>query len=130
MAAYRSRNLNPAALLRRMPVDETRWCCMWISRRCGSAGMLQLLDGSKVAEEPEYQAFVRKTDFDYRQDLDAALVAFAPGGKYLLLKGRFDWRSLRAYVDEPGGPLLQRLVPDGRQHAGAPHFVLSRCNPT
>ena len=57
----------------------------------------------RLAEEPDYQAFVRKTDFDYRQDLDSAVVAFAPSGKYLLLKGRFDWRSLRAYVESQEG---------------------------
>ena len=26
------------------------------------------------------------------------MLAFAPDGKYMLLKGRFDWKSLRGYV--------------------------------
>ena len=51
-----------------------------------------------MGEDPEYQSFVRKTDFDYKQDLDTAMVAFAPKGKYMLLKGRFDWKSLKSYV--------------------------------
>jgi hypothetical protein len=66
-------------------------------------GILQLLDGSKAGEDPEYQSFVRQTQFDYKKDLDAAIVAFAPTGRFLLLKGRFDWKSLRAYVESQNG---------------------------
>jgi hypothetical protein len=62
-----------------------------------------LLDGSKVGEEPEYQAFVQQTEFDYKQDLDAALVAFAPDGKFMLVRGRFEWKSLFNYAWSQGG---------------------------
>ena len=68
-----------------------------------AGGILELLDGSKVGEDPEYQSFVRQTDFDYKQDLDAAMVAFAPKGKYMLLRGRFDWKSLKSYVQGNDG---------------------------
>jgi hypothetical protein len=99
---YRSRALSPAAMLRRLPSDDAVVLYIDFSRlRAG--GILPLLDGSKVGEDPEYQNFVRATDFDYKQDLDAALVAFAPKGKYMLLKGRFDWKSLIAYVRNNGG---------------------------
>jgi hypothetical protein len=95
--AYRSRALSPAAMLKRLPTDDAVVLYVDFSRlRAG--GILQMLDGSKVGEDPEYQSFVRKTDFDYKQDLDTAVVAFAPKGKYLLLKGRFDWKSLKSYV--------------------------------
>jgi hypothetical protein len=103
VAVYRSRNLTASALMRRMPPGENALVLYVDFAALRQAGVLQLLDGSKVAEEPDYQAFVRKTDFDYRQDLDSALVAFAPSGKYLLLKGRFDWRSLRSYVESQEG---------------------------
>ena len=94
---YRSRSLSPAAMLKRLPTDDAVVLYIDFSRlRAG--GILPLLDGSKVGEDPEYQSFVRKTDFDYKQDLDAAMVAFAPKGKYMLLKGRFDWKSLKSYV--------------------------------
>jgi hypothetical protein len=94
---YRSRALSPAAMLKRLPTDDAVVLYVDFSRlRAG--GILQLLNGSKVGEDPEYQAFVRKTDFDYKQDLDTAIVAFAPNGKFLLLKGRFDWKSLKSYV--------------------------------
>jgi hypothetical protein len=100
--AYRSRALSPAAMLKRLPTDDAVVLYIDFSRlRAG--GILQLLDGSKVGEDPEYQSFVRSTDFDYKQDLDAAIVAFAPKGRYMLLKGRFDWKSLIAYVHANDG---------------------------
>ena len=89
-------------MLKRLPTDDAVVLYIDFSRlRAG--GILELLDGSKVGEDPEYQSFVRKTDFDYKQDLDAAMVAFAPKGKYMLLKGRFDWKSLKSYVQGSDG---------------------------
>lgn len=99
---YRSRTLSTAALLKRLPVEDALVFYIDFSE-LRRAGILQLLDGSKAGEDPEYQRFVRKTEFDYKQDLDAALVSFAPTGKFMLLKGRFDWRSLRAYVTAEDG---------------------------
>jgi hypothetical protein len=99
---YRSRALSPAAMLKRLPTDDAVVLYIDFSRlRAG--GILQLLSASKVGEDPEYQSFVHQTDFDYKQDLDAAMVAFAPKGKYMLLKGRFDWKNLIAYVHDSGG---------------------------
>jgi hypothetical protein len=86
------------------------------------AGFLQLLYGTKVGAEPEYESFVRKTKFDYRKDLDAALVSFAPDGKYLLLKGRFDWKSLSAYVNSENGKCYNLLC---RMAGSAPERNIS-----
>jgi hypothetical protein len=94
---YRSRHLPPATLLKRIPAQNALVVFVDFAA-LRNAGVLQLLGASKVGEDPEYQAFVRKTEFDYQQDLDTALVAFAPTGKYLLLEGRFDWTSLHSYV--------------------------------
>ena len=94
---YRSRVLSPAALLKRLPTDDA--VVLYIDfGRLRSGGILQLLDGSKVGEDPEYRSFVSKTDFDWKQDLDAAMIAFAPKGKYMLLRGRFAWSNLKSYV--------------------------------
>ena len=94
---YRSRSLSPAAMLKRLPTDDA--VVLYIDfGRLRAGGILQLLDGSKVGEDPEYRAFVSKTDFDWKQDLDAAMIAFAPKGKYMLLRGRFDWSNLKSYV--------------------------------
>ena len=99
---YRSRFLSPAAMLKRLPTDDA--VVLYIDfRRLRDGGILELLDGSKVGKDPEYQSFVRQTDFDYRHDLDAAMVAFAPKGKYMLLRGRFDWKSLKSYVQGNDG---------------------------
>ena len=97
VVSYRSRALTPAALLKRLPTDNAVVAFIDF-RQLRQAGILKLLDGSKVGEDPEYQRFVRKTDFDYKQDLDTAIVAFAPEGKFMLLKGQFDWSSLKSYV--------------------------------
>ena len=67
------------------------------------AGVLKMLAGSKVAEEPEYKVFVMRTAFDYQRDLDAVLACFTPRAKYLVVKGRFDWNSLQSYAREQGG---------------------------
>jgi hypothetical protein len=67
------------------------------------AGILQMLAGSKTGQEPDYQAFVRRTQFDYQQDLESVLLAAAPTGNYLFVRGRFDWKSLRAYAEAEDG---------------------------
>jgi hypothetical protein len=73
------------------------------------ARLFDMLGNSKTPEEPEYKQFVDKTDFDYKQDLDLALAAFSPNGKFFLLKGRFDWNSLRAYVKSSNGDCYNTL---------------------
>ena len=42
-------------------------------------------------------------------DLDNAMVAFAPNAKYFLVKGRFDWKSLRSYVEGQSGECINSL---------------------
>jgi hypothetical protein len=102
VVAYRSRAFTPAAMLKRLPTDDA--VVVFIDfRQLRTAGILKLLDSSKVGEDPEYQRFVRKTDFDYKQDLDTAIVAFSPEGRFMLLKGQFDWGSLKAYVQSEDG---------------------------
>jgi hypothetical protein len=67
------------------------------------AGLLKLLSPGTMSAEPEYQSFIRKTEFDYQDDLDLAVGAFAPQGKYFFLKGRFDWQRLQKYAEDEGG---------------------------
>jgi hypothetical protein len=102
VAWYRSRSLTPASLLKRIPAEDALVAYIDFSE-LRRGGLLQLLDGSKAGEDAEYQSFVRQTQFDYKKDLDTAIVAFAPTGRFLLLKGRFDWKSLRAYVESQNG---------------------------
>jgi hypothetical protein len=108
VAWYRSRQLTPGALLKRIPSSDAVVIYLDFAalRRSGVLGML---DSSKVTEEPEYQDFVRKIDFNYKQDLDTVMLAFAPTGKYLLARGQFDWKSLRSYVEAENGQCYNSL---------------------
>ena len=105
---YRSRSLTPAAMWKRLPADDAVVVYIDLGQ-LRRLRVLQLLDNSQVAQEPDYQAFVSKTNFDYRQDLDTVLVAFAPTGKYMLLRGRFDWKALKGYVIASDGRCLNAV---------------------
>jgi hypothetical protein len=67
------------------------------------AGVLDLIAGSKSAEDPDYKTFVAQTGLDYRTDLDAVAAAFSEGNTYLVLRGRFASKKLAAYAQSHGG---------------------------
>lgn len=67
------------------------------------AGVLDLIAGSKSAEDPDYKTFVNQTGLDYRTDLDAVAAAFSEGNTYLALRGRFTSKKLAAYAQSHGG---------------------------
>ncbi len=103
VAFYRSRAVsNPAAMLARLPSrDATVLYIDFDALR--KSDVLDIITGPKAAEEPEYKLFVAKTEFNYKQDLDTALVSFHPDGNFFLLRGRFDWKSLRNYAGDQNG---------------------------
>ncbi len=102
---YRGRPIPTAALIRRLPSRDTMILSVDFDalRR---AGILDMLAGTKAEEDPDYQHFVQKTGFDYSQDLDLALVAFAPDANYMLVRGRFNWGSLHDYARAEGGACI------------------------
>ena len=118
---YRSRSLTTAALLKRMPAENALVAYIDFNE-LRRGGVLQLLDGAKAGEDPEYQSFVRHTQFDYKQDLDAAIVAFGPTGRFLFVKGRFDWKSLRAYAESQDGKCVNSFC---RMTGSAPERRIS-----
>jgi len=122
VARLRYRGLRTAAdWLERMPSqDAVVFYVDFANLR--QTGLLQMLAGSKVVEEPEYKVFVMKTEFDYARDLDAALACFSPRAKYLVLKGRFDWNSLQAYAREQGGTCRNSLC---RMNGSTPERKIS-----
>ncbi len=67
------------------------------------SGLLDLVAGSKAAEEADYRKFVEQTGFDYRTDLDTVAAAFVDGRVYTALRGRFQWAKLAAYAESQGG---------------------------
>ncbi len=117
----RSRALRPAALLARLPRRDALVVCIDF-QALRRAGVLEMLDGSGVDQDPEYRSFVERTRFDYARDLDFAAAAFAPGGKFLLLRGRFDWKSLEADVRGQNGQCQDALC---RLTGSAPDRLIS-----
>lgn len=103
VARFRYHSLRTTAdWLERLPTQEALvFYVDFAALRKG--GVLEMLAGSRVSEEPEYQVFVIKTGFDYKRDLDAVLACFTPRAKYLVVQGHFDWNSLQSYAREQGG---------------------------
>lgn len=99
---YRARPLSLAAQMKRLPAADSVIAYIDFGQ-LRRGGFLRTIAGPKSIEDPEYRAFAQKIHLDWREDLDAALIAFAPSGKYMFVKGRFDWTSLRSYVTTSGG---------------------------
>ncbi len=97
-----SRNFDAAALVECLPPDQATHVYIDVDALRRS-GILNLVAGSRAAEEPDYRRFVEQTGFDYRTDLDAVAAAFLHGNVYFALRCRFDWRQLSKYAREQGG---------------------------
>lgn len=67
------------------------------------SGILNMIAGSKVAEDLEYKTFVAQTGFDYRHDLDAIAATFSGDQVFFVLRGHFVWNKLRGYAQHQGG---------------------------
>ncbi len=87
-------------------------------RSLREAGMLDLLAGSKSAEETEYRGFVEATGFDYREDLDAVLGSFRDGRSAFVLRGRFDWEQIRRYCMAQGAKCVNGYCDMETKHPG------------
>jgi hypothetical protein len=108
VAAFRLRSSSTASLFARLPADNA--VVLYIDfHALRNAGVLRLLGGGRMLQEPEYRNFVDQTGFDYLNDLDSALVSFHSSGTYLLLRGRFDWKNLAEYTVHQGGSCYNTL---------------------
>jgi hypothetical protein len=67
------------------------------------SGILNMIVGSKAAQDLEYRQFVEETLFDYREDLDSVAAAFKDGQVFFALRGRFHWKNLMDYTIRQGG---------------------------
>ncbi|MBM3813729.1 MAG: hypothetical protein FJW20_19050 [Acidimicrobiia bacterium] len=97
----RQRDTSTEALLRRFPSDSVKLVVDVQALR--QAGLLEMLAGSRAAEETEYKRFVATTGFDYREHLDVILAAFRNSERIFLLRGRFQWPLIRDYAVSAGG---------------------------
>lgn len=98
---------DPESLMARLPQGGAVLSIDFVALR--ETGALQLFAAKTVDEEPEYRRFVADSGFDYKRDLDRALVAFHPEGKFFFLRGRFDWAKLEAYARQQGGSCFRTL---------------------
>jgi hypothetical protein len=99
---WRNRPLSPAAQMKRLPGSGS--VIVYIDfDQLRRGQILALLDAGKAVEDEEYRKFAATIHLDWRKDLDSAMVAFAPSGKYMLVDGRFDWKSLQDYARQSGG---------------------------
>jgi hypothetical protein len=93
---------NPSDLVAYLPTDNAT--VVYIDADAiRRSGILNMIAGSKAAEELEYQQFVDQTLFDYRQDLAAVAAAFREGQVYLVARGNFHWKNLMDYAVRQGG---------------------------
>lgn len=99
---YASRAINSVDLVEYLPPDQAVHVFIDVNALRGS-GLLDLLAGSKAAEEPDYRTFVEQTGFNYRTDLEAVAAAFVHEDTYLVLRGRFEWKRLNDYARAQGG---------------------------
>jgi hypothetical protein len=98
----RNRPLSPSAQLKRLPAAGA--VIVYVDfDQLRRGRILDTLNTAKAVEDDEYRKFAQAVHLDWRRDLDTAMVAFAPSGKYMLVKGRFDWKSLDAYARQSGG---------------------------
>ncbi|MGD1096228.1 MAG: hypothetical protein ABSB35_30080 [Bryobacteraceae bacterium] len=99
---YASRTINEADLVQYLPPDQAVHVYIDVNALRGG-GLLDLLAGSKAAEEPDYRRFVEQTGFDYRTDLEAVAAAFVHDDTYLVVRGHFEWKRLNDYARAQGG---------------------------
>jgi hypothetical protein len=95
----------PSRLLSRFPAEEAAVFSIDFAA-LRSAG---LLTASKAPLEPDYQAFLTASGFDYRRDLDFAVASISKSGNFIIARGRFDWGKLGTYAGAHGGSCYQDL---------------------
>lgn len=99
---FHSRPYPAARLVQMLPPDRSVHVFLDVAL-LRSAGILDIIAGSKSLEDPDYRAFVAETGFDYRTDLDTLAIAFRDGDVFYAAQGRFQWDKLAAYAPAHGG---------------------------
>ena len=115
-----------AGLVRHLPAANATQVYLDV-QALRSAGLLEMLAGSKAAQETEYRDFVDRTKFDYTQDLDGVLASFQGAKKSFLLRGRFDWDQIRRYAEFKGAKCVNGFCAAETKRPGQfiSHFALA-----
>lgn len=82
------------------------------------SGILDLMAGQRVSEDPEYRRFVDAIGFDYRNDLDSVLVAYRQQDVFILATGRFDWKLIKDFTTHNGGSCRNGICMMGASRQG------------
>lgn len=72
-------------------------------------GLLDRLAGNNNLAEDDYRSFIGATGFDFRRDLDTALVRWRPTATLFVLTGAFDDTRLQTYAVAQGGRCVNGL---------------------
>lgn len=99
---FHSRPYNSSQLVQMLPPDRSVHVYLDVAL-LRSAGILNVIAGSKSLEDADYKKFVAETGFDYRTDLDGLAIAFRDGDRYFAAQGNFNWEKLAAYAPAHGG---------------------------
>lgn len=97
---------NAAQLLAFLPSNNAVLLYVDVSR-IRRSGLLNIIAGTKAAEDTEYRQFVDQTKFDYQKDLDAVAAVFKGGQVFLAARGHFHWKNLQSYARAQGGSCYQ-----------------------
>ena len=105
---WRGRPLSPAAQMKRLPASGS--VIVYVDfDQLRRGGILDLFGAAKAVEDDEYRKFAQSIKLDWRKDLDSAMVAFAPSGKYMLIRGRSTGACLLYTSPSPRDGLLSRM---------------------
>jgi hypothetical protein len=96
---------DPRYLLSRFPAEEALVFRADFSALRGAG----LLPASKTPIDPDYKQFLDGTGFDYKRDLDSAIVSLSASGNFFIARGRFNWNKLRDYAVRQGGSCYEQL---------------------
>ena len=96
-------NPSPAEMVTYLPKRDKASITYVDVKALRDSGILDQIAGNTVGEETEYKSFVADTGFDYRTDLDGAIVESDGDQQYAVVAGHFDWRSITTYVSSHGG---------------------------
>jgi hypothetical protein len=99
---YFIRPVTAAELLTALPPGEAPTVYVNV-KALRAAGLIEKIAGPDTLEDPEYKRFVAATGFDYRQDLDAVVIASRPGDTMMVVAGTFDLDRLATYAKANGG---------------------------
>jgi hypothetical protein len=97
-----TRPYDAAKLLQCLPQDRSLHVYLDVGM-LRAAGILDLLAGSKSAEDADYKKTVQEIGFDYRTDLDSVAAAFHDGDVAVAIQGRFHLDRLSQYAANHGG---------------------------